>query len=139
MNLLQNYQQSPSNKNLQHPLPLFPYMPLPPLLMSKNSHNPPHFILYLALPQPPPVIYKQSLSTENFQSSHTFPSMPQNTFNVFRKPPNNCSRTQTPSIEEVDTHFSQFFTQIELENITLELGGGSSTRKKKGTQIYFFN
>ena len=36
--------------------------------------------------------------------------------------------------EEVDTQFS---TQIELENITIEEGGESSTRKKNGTRIFF--
>ena len=53
-------------------------------------------------------------STKNSQSSQTFPLMPQNTFNVFHKPPNNCRNAQTPSNEEVDT---QFPTQIELEDI----------------------
>ena len=67
MNLLQNYQQPPSNKNLQHPLPLFPQMSLPLSSMSENSQIPPHFIPYLSLPPPPLVTYKQFPSIENFQ------------------------------------------------------------------------
>ncbi|KAG5007180.1 hypothetical protein GLYMA_09G140900v4 [Glycine max] len=45
----------------------------------------------------------------------------------------NCCE-KNPLNEEVDTQFS---TQIELENITIEEGGESSTRKKNGTRIFF--
>jgi len=68
MNLLQNYQQPLSNKNLQHPPPLFPYMPLPLQSMRENSQNPSQFIRYLPLPPPPPITYKQASFTENSQS-----------------------------------------------------------------------
>ena len=51
--------------------------------------------------------------------------------------PNHCSCAQTPSNEEVDTQFQQFSTQIELETITVEEKGESSTRKKKGIRIFF--
>jgi len=71
INLLQNYQQPPSNENSQHPPSLFPLLPLPPPSMSENSQIPPHFIPYLPLP-PPPVTYNQSPSTENSQRSQTF-------------------------------------------------------------------
>ena len=102
INLLQNYQQPPSNKNSQHPPSMFPFLPLPLPSMSENSQIFPHFIPYLSLPPPPPVTYNQSPSTKNYQSSQIFPSMPQNTFNTFHKSPNSCSRAQTPSNKEVD-------------------------------------
>ena len=56
---------------------------------------------------------------------------------MFRKPPNSCSHAKTLSNEEVDTQFQQFSTQIELETITVEEKGESSTRKKKGIRIFF--
>jgi len=105
--------------------------------MSKSFQIPPYFIPHLPLPPPPLVTYKQFPSTknsQNSQSSQIFPSVPQNTFTVFCKPPNSCSCAQTPSNEEANTQFS---TKIELENITVEKRRVSYTRKKKDTRLFF--
>jgi len=67
---------------------------------------------------------------ENCQSSQTFPSMPQNNCFMFRNPLNSSSSPQTSSNDDVETQFSQFSTQIGLENITLMKRGEYSTKKK---------
>jgi len=56
-------------------------------------------------------------STVNFQSSQIFPSIP----------PNNPTMV---SNGEVGSQFSQFSTQIGLEEIIIEEIGGSSTKRK---------
>lgn len=69
-------------------------------LSNENSQNPPSFFPF---------------STENFQSSQNFPLIPPNTSIMFRMLPKTSSGTQSPSIDEVETQFPKFPTQIGIE------------------------
>jgi len=64
-------------------------------------------------------------------SSQTFPSMLQTQFLHVCKPLNSSSGPQTPSNDDNETQFPQFYTQIGLENITLEWGEYSTKKSHK--------
>ena len=74
----------------------------------------------------------QTPSTENSQSSESFPSMPQNNSSMFRNSPNSSSGPQTPSNDDVETQFPNFLLKLKTSHWNEE-----SILKKK-PQTFFF-
>ncbi|RZC20168.1 hypothetical protein D0Y65_006848 [Glycine soja] len=58
----------------------------------------------------------QTPSTENSQSSESFPSMPQNNSSMFRNSPNSSSGPQTPSNDDVETQFPNSLLKLKTSH-----------------------